>query len=166
MTSTSTDYIHTMRHLFTSIHTAYKHSSSGRLYNCHNCIRLPGNLVICISSWSRTKHNVYLGVAFWSKKETPVDLLDWYKEWYSELSLLSSDTRSPDSVLQPEDYGLEIITKVGRLSRGQSQVVFDLVWNPEPSEGCKEGCNEYQVVQEIGTGRMVFAGVPMAPPVF
>ena len=153
-----------MRALFTSIHTAYKHNTSGKLHQCHNCVRLPGNLVICILSWSRTKHNVYLGVAFWSRAETPVDLLDWYKEWHDDLVLLSSGEQPPDRLLQPEDYGLEIIAKVGRLSKGTVQV--SLVWDPEPGDLCREGCSEYQLVQEIGTGRMVFAGVPMAPPIF
>lgn len=51
-----------------------------------------------------------------------MDLMDWYKEWYEDLALLSSESRVPDEHLQPEDYGLEIFARVGRLSKGTVQV--------------------------------------------
>jgi hypothetical protein len=160
--SISTPLLRTMPQpkLFTSIHTSYRHKYACGLYSCHNRIRLPSNLILSILSWSSTPHNVYLGVAFYDRAGWGVDMMKWYDEWHADLDALKDEKLyPPDAFLDWDDYGLEVIVKIGKRSQGCAEV--DVTWDPNPTEGCQDGCREYQLVQEYGTGRMVLGVAPV-----
>jgi hypothetical protein len=158
-TSPSAYYDNMAPKLSTGTHPSHRHAKTGGMFVCHNRIRLPGDLVISLLAWSKTNFKAYIGVTFFDRDEWGVDMISWYNTWYADLVVLRNN--SPDMWLDWRDYGLEIVAAPGTRYKGTAEV--DLTWDPEPTNGCQEGCKEYQLVQENGTDRMVLAVMPIGP---
>ena len=111
----------------------------------------------------------------------------WYDEWRVNFEALKDEgIYPPDRFLDWDEFGLEVVVRLGRRSKSgsgsgsgsgagagsrtgtraggdEAKVEVDMTWDPEITEGCGDGCREYSLVQEYGTGRMVVGAVPVAP---
>jgi hypothetical protein len=129
-------------------YTSILHESAASTQACHDRIRLPCGLSICIESSGRA-HSVVLSITFFDKTANRVGPVRWAEVWSETIASKkqAADVYGGGDEVDAMTIGLLIdIANMGR----KSFAACAIYWDADAPPACRHGCKTWKVGESAG----------------
>lgn len=133
-------------------YTSILHEGAGSVQACHDRIKLPGSLSICLDSTGRT-HSVVMSINFFDKAANRVGPAKWFEVWSDTIAARKqSDAIYGDGQVEAAAIGLDVsVAIMGR----KSSAAYAIYWDDDAPRPCRHGCKIWKVGETNGRPKVI-----------